>query len=124
MLCQVCGEEPDEDEHGVLWLLPSSVASLRWAADAIRTPYPPICLRCKENSLRMCPPLRERHTVLRVTDVDVYGVRGILHKIRGHELRPCAFKETVSYHDPRVSLILAIQQVLSLNSYRVVSGAG
>ncbi|MFE0421995.1 hypothetical protein [Streptomyces sp. NPDC058953] len=73
MLCQVCGEAADRDENGTLWLLGSD------EDEYLTTSHPPVCAPCAVLSLRVCPHLRRRHTLIRVRSCVPLGVHGVLH---------------------------------------------
>ncbi len=105
LLCQVCGGEPDENDDGILWLLPG-----RWQGEPVS--YPPICQPCCVKALRMCPPLRQSHTVLRVRDVEPYGVLARQFDSACREIRPDPV--LMRYGDPRLPMSLGVQQVVTL----------
>lgn len=117
LLCQVCGLDPDENDDGILWLLPGPVdAGARSSPDRLVL-YPPICQPCCDKALRMCPPLREGHEVLRVGSVEPAGVLGILHDA---DAQPVSGEMPFRYGHPDLPMVLAVQQMLLLNDVTTV----
>jgi hypothetical protein len=116
LLCQVCGDEPDENEDGVLWLLPTTrdVLRARFGTGPVLTPYPPVCASCCAAAIRQCPPLRAGHAVLRAADVSVYGVYGKVFQLDAGRLMVSDQCEFFSYDDPNIGMVVAAQQALSL----------
>lgn len=115
LLCQICGADPDENAEGVLWLLPG-----RLVTDddrAIITTYPPVCGPCAQLALQQCPPLRRAHTLLRVSDVDVYGVFGAAFTFTATGI-VCGEPAEHAYSDPAITRVVAAQQLLRLLDYR------
>jgi hypothetical protein len=123
LLCQVCGGEPDENEHGVLWLLPRSPQEVlaKSAGGAVLTPYPPICAGCYEKVRRQCPPVRDKHTLLRVFDVSLHGVLGTQFDARGDWVAAGGQPAVFAYDDSCIPMVVASQQVLSINEYQIVN---
>ncbi|MFE7131937.1 hypothetical protein ACFVIM_13840 [Streptomyces sp. NPDC057638] len=63
-LCQVCGHPAGEDDQRrTLWLLPGTIDP-----EHTTTAQPPVCPPCARHAVRVCPPLREAHTAVRVRD--------------------------------------------------------
>jgi hypothetical protein len=119
LLCQVCGGEPDEDDDGILWLLPRRPEE--GPARMIRPRfvcYPPICHECCLTALRLCPPLRAGHTVLRVQGVAPAGVIGRLYDANCQPVT--GEDEWLLYGDPRLSMLMAGQQTIGLTDYRIM----
>lgn len=117
LLCQICGQEPDENTDGILWLLPT-LPGQPPADDGngIITTYPPVCRLCTHLALRQCPPLRHAHAVLRVREVQVHGVSGAAFTLTGSA---AVFREAVDYPygDPALATVVAVQQLLRLTDY-------
>ncbi|MGI5526820.1 hypothetical protein ACQEVX_05135 [Streptomyces syringium] len=117
LLCQVCGQEPDENADGLLWLLPTLPGQPPDDdGDGIITTYPPVCWPCADLALRQCPPLRRAHAALRVQDVQVHGVSGAAYTLTG----PTAtFRAAVDciYGSPALATVVATQQLLRLTHY-------
>lgn len=117
LLCQICGQEPDENTDGVLWLLPTVPGrSPEDDGNGIVTTYPPVCRPCAGLALRQCPPLRHAHAVLRVRDVQVYGVSGAAFNLTASW---AVFREAVDcpYGSPDLAAVVAVQQLLRLTDY-------
>ncbi|MGW7424152.1 hypothetical protein ACWGJB_29675 [Streptomyces sp. NPDC054813] len=118
LLCQICGQEPDENPDGVLWLLPALPGQpAEDDGNGIITTYPPVCRPCARLALRQCPPLRRGHALLRVRDVQVHGVTGAAFTLSASR---AVFREAVehAYGDPALATVVAIQQLLRLTDYR------
>jgi hypothetical protein len=126
MFCQVCGGEPDEDDDGLLWLLPQAPEALRAQQGGPLAPYPPICAPCLDKSLRMCPPLRAAHSTLRVRQVSVYGVIGQLWAARTHPepaLTPVSAIDVTFCYQDDLSMVLAYQQVIQLTEFDLIESS-
>jgi len=125
LLCQVCGGEPDENDDGILWLLPFSSgpqSPLHARVDEVTTCYPPICRTCCAMALRMCPPLRAGHMILRVTDVGPPAeVQGCLHDGQGNPVGND--DQAFAFDDPRLPLVLATHQLIRLHDSLIVAHA-
>lgn len=81
--------------------------------NGITTTYPPVCLPCAGLALRQCPPLRHAHAVLRVRDVQVYGVSGAAFTLTASS---AVFREAIDCHydSPDLASVVAVQQLLRL----------
>lgn len=130
MLCQVCGGEPDEDDSGVLWLLPTAVARYSLDQPVITTSYPPVCAACVRVSVRTCPALRDSYGLLRVRDAQLAGViaEPYLLTPRGQlvrsGLRPDGrHAPTFRYGDPGLAMALASHQLITLLGFSPVDPA-
>ncbi|MGW1752374.1 hypothetical protein ACWCRD_43630 [Streptomyces sp. NPDC002092] len=122
LLCQICGQEPDENTDGVLWLLPTVPGQLpEDDGSGITTTYPPVCRSCARLAIRQCPPLRRAHAMLRVRDVQVHGVSGAVFTLTGSS---AAFHQAVdcSYDSPALATVVAVQQLLRLTDYSHARG--
>jgi hypothetical protein len=117
LLCQICGQEPDENTDGVLWLLPTAPGrSPEDDGNGIVTTYPPVCRPCAGLALRQCPPLRHAHAALRVRDVQMYGVSGAAFNLTTSS---AVLREAVDcpYDSPDLATVVAVQQLLRLTDY-------
>ena len=79
MLCQVCAGPADmSDDDGALWLL--SDESVEGVKDEpLTVAEPPICAACAEQSMRVCPRLRQGRSLLRAQLAPVVGVHGAIY---------------------------------------------
>ncbi|MFC6093376.1 hypothetical protein [Saccharothrix lopnurensis] len=121
LLCQVCGQPADEDEDGVLWLLPDRTG--RWAGwpEEMLVSEPPVCAPCLALATRVCPALRkEGHLVIRAGSCPTYGVEGFRYRA-GPRRRPVPVeRELVSFADPAIAWALASKLVRELLDCAVV----
>ncbi|WNI15349.1 hypothetical protein [Actinacidiphila sp. ITFR-21] len=119
VLCQVCGNQPDHNDDGVLWLMGRTEYERDpWPAP-IESPHPPVCLPCAVTAVTLCPHLRDHYTALRVRRFHPSGVFGALH-IPG-PLRPRIIAaETLALSDSRLRWMQASQLIMRLADYRVV----
>ncbi|WP_157880002.1 hypothetical protein [Streptomyces natalensis] len=131
MRCQVCGRDPDEDDRGLLWLeskAPDEIAAAHGVGAPVLTCYPPICSPCLRASTAQCPDLRKRATVLRVQAVRLYGVIGPHYtptsdgRLVIGTSEPSPEEKTFCYHDPRLPMVLAFQQLIQLEDFTIVTG--
>jgi hypothetical protein len=80
LLCQVCGGPAEQDEDGVLWLLPDHREDWSDWPNGAGEVEPPICRACAEISLRLCPALRRGGVLVRVREYPIAGVRGVRYE--------------------------------------------
>ncbi|MER5549424.1 hypothetical protein ABT072_45270 [Streptomyces sp. NPDC002589] len=78
MLCQVCAQPVERDEHGWPWLLEDHRGERGWPEDEVTT-HPPVCPACQPVSALQCRHLRGDVVSVRVGRVLTDGVYGKLH---------------------------------------------
>jgi hypothetical protein len=120
LLCQVCGGPADQDNDGVLWLLPDHRADWKNWPEAMGNVEPPICRPCVGVSLRLCPRLRrDGGAAIRVRECPIVGVRGALYESRG--TAPAMIDDaTVAFDDPAIRWVRAVGLVRQLRGCRIV----
>jgi hypothetical protein len=119
LLCQVCAGPADQTDDGVLWLLPDLRGD--WSAwpDGMAAVEPPVCVRCVQTSVRLCPALRNGAALIRVRDCPVVGVRGALY--RSGAVSPVATAETiVSFRNPAIRWVRAANLVRELRGCTIL----
>ncbi|MFE2163889.1 hypothetical protein ACFXB3_02210 [Streptomyces sp. NPDC059447] len=112
LLCQVCGQTADRTEAGMLWVIDTlsyNVVCARGLAAGFKEP--PICLPCARIAVKVCPELSKGYVALRVPQVRLVGVTGVLCAAdpRPHhpgEIRVLDRSATMSYTDPRLPWML------------------
>jgi hypothetical protein len=121
LLCQVCAGPADQDERGVLWLLPGHRDTWEgWPEQAAET-TPPVCLPCAEASVRLCPRLRRDCAAVRVKNPRLCAVRGIVYsQLPGGPLPRQVGVDTVRFDDPRIRWTMAHHLVRWLHGCTVV----
>jgi hypothetical protein len=83
LFCQICGRPADQDERGVLWVLPdrpdgrADWPNGKWVVE------PPICRPCAPIAVRLCPALRRGYIVVRVGNAPICGVKGLTYRSTG-----------------------------------------
>jgi hypothetical protein len=80
LLCQVCGGPADQNDDGVLWLLPDYREDWDGWPDHMGQVEPPICRPCVDLSLRLCPRLRRGAAIVRAREYAIAGVRGVRYE--------------------------------------------
>jgi hypothetical protein len=116
LLCQVCGNPADRNEHGTLWLLGD--AEQGWS-DTDMTCHPPVCLPCAAIAARTCPHLRRDPLAMRVRHAPISGVFGQLFTPtrRG----PIGVGDhTLAYDHPQVGWLHAYQLIRELHDWTAV----
>jgi hypothetical protein len=83
LLCQICGQPADQDERGVLWLLPDRSEGRADWPNGKWVIEPPICRPCAPIAARLCPALRRGHIVVRVRNAPICGVKGLTYRSTG-----------------------------------------
>jgi hypothetical protein len=116
LLCQVCGQRPDRNGDGILWLVGEDPARPDTWPDELLTAHPPVCIGCAAKSVRLCTHLRRQYAALRVSAFELVGVRGALY-IPGIS-RPVTVTG-VAFDDPRVRWIRAGQLLAHLRDFTI-----
>ena len=120
LLCQVCAKPADRNEQGVLWLLPDHREDWpKWPENMANT-YPPMCLSCASLSIRACPMLRRGYVAVRTRRSPLSGVYGVRY-IPARPFPVPADGVVVSYDDPAIRWVCAVQQVRSLQGCTIVT---
>ncbi|WP_406117264.1 hypothetical protein OG572_41965 [Streptomyces virginiae] len=112
LLCQVCGQPAGRTDAGTLWVIDTlsyTVVEARGLDAGVREP--PICQPCARIAVRACPVLREGYVALRVPEVRLVGVTGVLcaadpQPHNPGEIRVLDRSATMSYTDPRLPWML------------------
>ncbi|CAM3987869.1 HNH endonuclease [Kibdelosporangium persicum] len=122
LLCQVCGDQAERSEHGVLWLLKDHREDWKnWPEDMAVT-EPPVCRRCVGVASRLCPALRRGAALLWAQEFPVVGVHGPIYRSNGVVTVPFnGERRLVAYDDPAVRWVCAISQVRKLNGCTLIS---
>jgi hypothetical protein len=122
LLCQICAGPADQNELGMLWLLPDYDGYHDdWAGwpELMATPEPPVCQPCAHTAIRLCPALGKGYIALRVRRPLLTGVRGTLYK--PGPLVPKAVDEAmVTIDDPLIPWICAANLVRELTHCTIV----
>ncbi|MFC8009824.1 hypothetical protein [Streptomyces cinereoruber] len=117
MRCAGCGQAPDTDDRGTLWVLntrPDVLSAHR--GKPIRTTVPPMCVPDAGRALSSCVPLHGAATVLRVREAPLVGVRGTLYSQSGRILLDQHF---ALLSDPCVHQMVVQQLVRELVDYEI-----
>jgi hypothetical protein len=116
LLCQVCGRPANRTSDGLLWLVgedPHDPAS--WP-DPLLTSHPPVCTGCAEQSVRVCPHLRNQHVALRVRTFELAGVRGALYRPGNPD--PIGVNAVqMTFDNPRIGWVKAGQLIMKLRDF-------
>lgn len=113
LICQVCAQPADRNEHGVLWLLRDHREDWPNWPEGIANTYPPVCLPCARLSIRQCPALRDGHVAIRARRFPLSGVYGLRY-VPARPFPVPVEDVVVGYDDPAVRWVLAAQLVRSL----------
>ncbi|MFT7837330.1 hypothetical protein Q5530_14370 [Saccharothrix sp. BKS2] len=112
LLCQVCAGPADQDDHGVLWLIPNRTRHWPDWPEGMLVAEPPICRPCLSLSVRVCPALRaEGHLVIRAREHPTYGVEGFRYRTGPTPVD----HGTTSFTDPAIRWTLASKLVRTLH---------
>jgi hypothetical protein len=119
LLCQVCAQPADRNEQGVLWLLRDHRDDWPdWPEDMANT-YPPVCLGCAHQSIRLCPTLRKGYVAVRALRFPYRGVYGQQYA-PGHRWPIPVEDGVVTYNNPAIRWTCAVQLVRSLQDCTIV----
>jgi hypothetical protein len=83
LLCQICGQPADQDERGILWLLPNYSDGRAGWPNGKWVVEPPICRPCAPVAARLCPALRRGRIAVRVRNAPICGVKGLTYRSTG-----------------------------------------
>lgn len=85
LLCQICGQPADQDERGILWLLPDRTEGRPGWPNGQWVVEPPVCRPCAPIAATLCPALRRGHVAVRVRSAPICGVKGLTYRSAGPE---------------------------------------
>jgi hypothetical protein len=120
LLCQVCGGPADQNDDGVLWLLPDHHEDWDSWPEAMGNVEPPICLACVEISLRLCPKLRrDGGAAIRAKEYSIVGVRGALYA-PGPSRPVMVADQVVAFDDPVIRWVRAAGLIRQLSGCTIV----
>ncbi|WP_173131358.1 hypothetical protein [Kibdelosporangium persicum] len=119
LLCQVCGGPADQTAAGTLWLLPDFREDWPGWPNAMANAEPPVCPRCVEVSVRLCPKLRRGAAVIRARECPLVGVRGTLF-VRGDDGPVRAANDVFAFGHPRIGWVQAFSLVRQLGDCTLI----
>lgn len=121
LLCQVCANPADQNDEGVLWLLPDFRNDWPGWPSRAGLDEPPVCRECVRVSLRLCPALRNRAAAIRARECPISGVYGEVYVRRGGS-RALGVSElrTVAFEDPAIRFTRASRLVRELVDCKIV----
>ncbi|MEU9146556.1 hypothetical protein [Streptomyces sp. NPDC048349] len=112
LLCQVCGQPAGRTAAGTLWVIDTpSYAAVAAEGFDVGFRQPPVCLPCAQIAVRVCPELSKGYVALRVPEVRLVGVTGVLcaadpQPHHPGEIRVLDRSATIAYTDPRLPWML------------------
>lgn len=110
--CQVCSRLGAK-----LWVVPADWADPERQDESIITPHPPVCDRCCDLALNLCPALgRTPQAVIAAGRVLPYGVEGDVYDSEGTIVYQGIIKPT----DEGATHCIARQRVAHLSGWKVV----